>query len=150
MTERHIEDKKKYPVEFLYVNENGDYQILPHVDLWIREERRQADERLREVVATVEGLMEKLAEIEHTRWSKWQDYFFSKCEMHNLEDGYITMRLQADLYERWRRQIETDYKDLSETEKESDRREVRSYLPLITSTIAAKHNIDITPNTPQV
>jgi len=40
--------------------------------------------------------------------------------------------LPIGLFERWQRQINTDYKDLSEDEKESDRKEVRSYDNLIT------------------
>lgn len=39
--------------------------------------------------------------------------------------------------EHWDSQIRTHYKDLSEHEKEMDRKEVRTYLPFIRSLLAA-------------
>jgi hypothetical protein len=39
--------------------------------------------------------------------------------------------IPADLVEQWQRQIETPYQSLSEAEKESDRDQVRKYLPTI-------------------
>ena len=85
----------------------------------------------------VENFIEKGAAIEHKRWSGWQEYFFSKCqikpqhEVDGMDDRYVYFALPKDLYERWLRQIATPYEQLSEPEKESDRREVRSYLPLL-------------------
>lgn len=80
--------------------------------------------------------VEKGAEIEHTRWAKWQSYIHSKLVpeerfengKHFLTGNFI---LSKELVERWERQIRTEYKDLTEQEKESDRVEARSYLPLI-------------------
>lgn len=71
------------------------------------------------------------AELEHSRWSKWQSYFFGKCDIET-DDKNAYMTLPIEFYQRWLRQIETPYGGLSELEKESDRREVRSYLPLLT------------------
>lgn len=85
----------------------------------------------------MEEFIEKGADIEHDRWAKWQKYFFSKCqikpqsEVGGMDDRYVYLALPKDLYERWNRQIETKYSDLSEQEKESDRVEVRKYIPLI-------------------
>ena len=45
----------------------------------------------------------------------------------------MTITLQD--VERWRKQIATPYNQLSETEKESDRKESRSYLPLVRAAI---------------
>lgn len=42
-----------------------------------------------------------------------------------------SLLIPADLVERWERQIDTPYASLSENEKESDREQVYSYLPLI-------------------
>lgn len=84
------------------------------------------------------------ADIEHTRWSKWQKYFFSKClikpqgQVGGMDDRFVYFALPKDLYERWNRQIETAYGDLSETEKESDRAETRNYLMLIKSILISK------------
>ena len=80
-----------------------------------------------------EGFVEKGADIEHERWSKWQEYFFSKCKVSRIDedDKEVVLVLPRDLYDRWWRQINTLYSELSEPEKESDRKEVRTYLPLI-------------------
>ena len=51
--------------------------------------------------------LEKLAEQEHIQWVHWTAYMFENLTPENIK--------------RWKRQIETDYKDLSEKEKDSDR-----------------------------
>lgn len=50
---------------------------------------------------------EKLAELEHDQWAHWTVYF-----LNNLTDKNI---------ERWQRQINIPYSELTETEKDSDR-----------------------------
>lgn len=85
-----------------------------------------------------EVFIEAGAEIEHTRWAKWQEYFFGKCIEQRNDGKYVDLTLPVPLYERWKRQIATPYSELSEPEKESDRREVRSYLPLIHSLLASE------------
>lgn len=77
--------------------------------------------------ATLEGLVEDLAEIEHARWSHWQRYMHGKCKKG--DNGSLI--IPADLVERWERQISTAYPELSEDEKDSDREQVRSYLSVI-------------------
>jgi len=57
---------------------------------------------------TLSELREKLAELEHEQWAHWTKYF-----LENLTDENIG---------RWKQQINTKYKDLSEKEKESDRK----------------------------
>jgi hypothetical protein len=76
----------------------------------------------------LEDLVETLAAVEHERWSHWQRYVHSKCE--RLPDG--SLRIPVEFVDRWERQMDTAYADLTETEKESDREQVRRYLPLIT------------------
>ena len=66
-------------------------------------------------------LMEKLADAEHNGWAHWQKYLHSKCVAN--EDGSLT--IPAELVERWTRQINTPYSELTEKEKESDRNQVR-------------------------
>jgi len=67
-------------------------------------------------------LMEKLAALEHERWSGWMKYQFSKGTfMEKL--GEWTMPEWA--VKRWTRQSSTAYAPLSELEKEEDRKEAR-------------------------
>jgi hypothetical protein len=72
-------------------------------------------------------LMEILAALEHERWSHWQRYLHSQCEPN--ADGSLT--IPAGLVSRWTSQMSRDYSKLSEAEKESDREQVRRYLPAI-------------------
>lgn len=75
----------------------------------------------------LEDGMEKLAAVEHERWAHWQRYMHAKGS--RLEDGSLV--LPADLVERWERQMETSYDSLPDEEKESDRDQVRRYLPVV-------------------
>lgn len=72
-------------------------------------------------------LIEQLSEAEHTSWSHWMSYLFSKCT-RQYDGTYVIPR---ELVTRWRYQIETPYAELSEQEKQSDRAEVAHILPII-------------------
>jgi hypothetical protein len=78
------------------------------------------------------GLVEKLAALEHERWSRWQRHVHSNCTRQ--PDG--SLLIPAELVARWEKQIATKYAELDEMEKESDREQVREYLPLIASALA--------------
>lgn len=74
-----------------------------------------------------EQLLEQLAAIEHERWADWQGYFHSKLTRNENGDlvipaGYVTALETL---------IATPYAELSEEQKENDRREVRRYWHLI-------------------
>ena len=73
-------------------------------------------------------LLEDLASIEHERWSHWQSYMHSKCVPQGDSGALL---IPAELVKQWEKQIATPYSKLSEEEKESDREQVRKYLPLI-------------------
>lgn len=77
-------------------------------------------------------VIEKLAEIEHERWSDWQKW----CHKILRENVFGVDSLEKVL-ERWDKQIATPYPELSEAEKQSDRDQVERYLPIINSLIAA-------------
>jgi len=77
------------------------------------------------------SLVEVLADEEHDRWSRWQRFLHDRAERQ--PDGGLL--LPPDLVARWERQIITRYADLSEAEKESDRAQVRRYLPLIVAAL---------------
>lgn len=68
------------------------------------------------------NLLEVLADCEHERWSSWHQYVVSKSQLN--DDGSITIPKWA--VDRWNTQSITKYSDLSEKEKESDRKEVRN------------------------
>jgi len=76
---------------------------------------------------TLSALTERLAEIEHNRWRHWQRYLHGQCNRGG--DGALT--IPSDLVARWERQIATPYESLTEKEKESDREQVRKYLPAV-------------------
>jgi hypothetical protein len=74
--------------------------------------------------------VEKGAALEHERWAKWQAYMHSKFVEHSDGKGDFVC-LPVEFYKRWERQIATPYSELTEPEKESDREQVRPYIPLI-------------------
>jgi len=73
------------------------------------------------------NLFEKLASIEHERWADWQKYLHSKC----TKDSNGNLIIPKELVDRWERQIETPYDELTEKEKDSDREQVKRYWDLI-------------------
>jgi hypothetical protein len=89
-------------------------------------------DRLQEAL---DRLLETLAAIEHERWSHWQRYMHSKCIPHG-DDGALL--IPAGLVRQWENQIATPYSLLNEKEKESDREQVRKYLPLIVDALCRK------------
>lgn len=66
-------------------------------------------------------LREMLAELAHEQWSGWMKYMIGRLEG---PDPKVWL-------DRWRRQMETSYANLSEEEKESDRREADRVLEII-------------------
>lgn len=77
--------------------------------------------------ARLDSIIDELADIEHQRWAHWQRYMHSKCEPQ--PDGSLIV--PPEFVALWERQITTPYSDLTEREKESDREQVRKYLPTI-------------------
>jgi len=67
----------------------------------------------------LDELIELLADIQHLIWSHWMRYLFSVCEKQ--PDG--TYMIPVGLVERWQRQMQMQYDELSEEEKSSDRNE---------------------------
>jgi hypothetical protein len=62
-------------------------------------------------------LVEALADYAHDSWSNWVRYMFA-----NLDEAHI---------QRWKRQMQTPYAELSEEEKESDREQARIIIEVI-------------------
>ena len=73
------------------------------------------------------ALVDRLAAVEHERWSHWQRYMHGKAIRQ--EDGALL--IPADLVARWEKQIATTYAALPADEQESDKEQVERYLPII-------------------
>lgn len=81
------------------------------------------NEKFKEMIGRLlsEEFIEKLADYEHDRWSRWHKYMMSKT-ITNF-DGSVT--IPSEFVKRWNRQSITHYNNLSETEKDSDRKEAK-------------------------
>lgn len=71
---------------------------------------------------------EELANLCHEQWSGWMKYLFSKCHRLPLGRG---MYIPGWAFERWKRQMDTPYTALSNSEQESDRREADKFIKLM-------------------
>lgn len=78
-------------------------------------------------------MFEALAAEQHKIWAHWMEYQFS-CGTFEA-DGSWTM--PAHKVERWQRQLNTPYEELTEKEKESDRDQALKILAVL----------DLTPGT---
>lgn len=75
------------------------------------------------------ALREALADISHDIWTHWMRWQFSVCTQN--EDGSLT--IPAEKVARWLRQMGTDYADLSEREKDSDREQADKILVVLST-----------------
>ena len=88
---------------------------------------------------TKDELREALASYAHEAWSGWMKYLFSKCNEQDasyfdITDQQIHQRITVipqQLVEHWTRQMNTPYAELSEEEKESDRKEADRILEIL-------------------
>jgi len=62
-------------------------------------------------------VLEKLAKAEHDQWAHWTEYMLNNLTPQNIS--------------RWKKQVETQYANLTEIEKESDRKWARIVLDII-------------------
>jgi hypothetical protein len=72
-------------------------------------------------------MIENLSAIQHEIWVEWMSHLF-QVSTHN-KDGTVT--ISADKVSRWKKQIKTAYDDLSESEKDSDRKQARKISNLL-------------------
>ena len=80
------------------------------------------------LTVTLDRLLETLASIEHERWAHWQRYLHSHCTPVGTDGALL---IPGELVHRWEVEINTPYSELTEKQKESDRQQVRRYLPII-------------------
>ena len=84
----------------------------------VKESIRKQDERFEKVIEHANYcIMEGVAATQHEIWAHWMKYLFTTGTQN--ENGSYT--IPAENVARWKRQMNTDYYDLSEQEKESDR-----------------------------
>ena len=69
---------------------------------------------------------EILAAFVHKIWAEWMEYFFTKCYINDKGEEVVP----ALLVRRWKRQMYSEYIELSEDEKESDREIAQRYIEL--------------------
>jgi hypothetical protein len=72
------------------------------------------------------NIEERLAAYAHNAWAGWMQYLY---ENSIQIDGVVV--IPRGLALRWKRQMETDYFDLPENEKDSDRKEAKMILEII-------------------
>jgi len=72
-------------------------------------------------------VIEPLAEYAHNAWSGWMQYLFSKAT--DNPDGTVTIPELS--VSRWKRQMNTDYAELPDNEKTSDRIEAERIVSVI-------------------
>lgn len=82
-------------------------------------------------------LVEKLAAYSHGAWAQWMKYFFTKVEIVSESNDEVLISIPADLHARWQYQMETEYKDLPEEMKPSDREEAKKIIDVVSN-----HSID--------
>lgn len=73
------------------------------------------------------GLLEELAALEHEQWAGWMKYLFSK----SYENVCGTVTIPKSLVKRWKRQMNTDYKDLIRGEQTSDKVEAEKAIAIM-------------------
>lgn len=72
-------------------------------------------------------IRERMAAAQHTIWAHWMGHLFAQGTLN--EDGSWTM--PKEKVEQWQRQMATDFADLSEDEKQSDRDQVDKMLDAV-------------------
>lgn len=76
---------------------------------------KEPDENFDTLVQGV--LLERLSDLEHQQWAHWTKYM-----LDNMTDENIA---------RWKKQIDTEYENLSDKEKESDREWARKVMNIM-------------------
>lgn len=81
-------------------------------------------------------LIEHLSSYQHEIWAHWMNYMFSKCYKQTIfeNDAHFetgNLIIPKELIEKWQRQIDTPYSELTEIEKKSDRDQVLKFIHLI-------------------
>lgn len=66
--------------------------------------------------------LEKNAKLCHDIWSHWMNYILTQGEYIEKKGEEVSFSIPIDKINCWKMQMLTEYEDLSEEEKDSDRR----------------------------
>lgn len=83
------------------------------------------------------ALREQLAALCHEQWSGWMEYLFAKCK---VKDDGQSMLIPPWAVDRWVGQMKTPYAELSESEKDSDRKEADRFLAIVGPALRASES----------
>jgi len=88
-------------------------------------------------------LREHLAKVQHDIWSHWMQYMFTQGEYKKSSENSEGRTTRAWIMPpgkvvHWQRQMKTEYFDLTDKERESDRHQADKIIPIINEQIAAK------------
>ena len=114
-----------------WLNKNGECGWCEHEQDYDCKKRKAYEvgvlnEVCDDLIKTIEKnnkRLDRLASSAHQCWSDWMKHLFSKCTMN--KDGSAT--IPKSEVKRWKRQIKTPFRKLSEEEKNSDRDVVLRY-----------------------
>lgn len=98
----------------------------PHLEICNPDGENQSHPYTHPTTADWHKLKEKLASIEHERWSDWQKWVHKQLQWNGK-----VWELSPAIVMRWGLQIDTPYNKLSDKEKASDMEQVDRYWPLI-------------------
>ena len=79
-----------------------------------------------------DALLEQLSALAHEQWSGWVAYMLNRLASSAQRPG------EEEPVARWRRQIATPYGSLSESERDSDRREAMRVLAVIRAALGGQ------------
>jgi len=75
---------------------------------------------------SIVSIRERLATFCHQQWANWMEHLFSKCIQ--CDEGYLIPQAYVDNLQKL---MDTNYPDLSNEQKENDRREADKILKLL-------------------
>lgn len=104
-----------------------DDALLHIKDPFLRVLARQEAQRFHD-------LTERLADLEHQQWAHWTQSMLQVLDPILIDNGVVREKEEKealDAIERWRRQIQTPYAELSEADKENNRTWARGTLEAI-------------------